>query len=285
MREREITMPLVTGQSLLAQAHRHGYAIGAFSVDHIDSIVSVIRTAEELESPVIVQTGQATLKHTEMNVLATVVREIAAEVKIPVVLHLDHGSGYAQAIRAIRCGYTSLMYDGSRLDLEKNIEITKKIKEAAEAVGIPVEAELGKVGTYGKEEIRMLTDPNEADYFVRMTNVDSLAVAIGNIHSAYGERVEIDLNHLKTIHDRLGIPIVLHGGTGVPDEQVRAAISLGVSKVNIATEWRRATVDYLRSRLADPTYNDFFTLIEGVRETIRGIVRQKIELFGSAGKA
>jgi len=278
-------MPLVSGLKLLEHAHKNSYAIGAFSVDHIDSIEAVIRTAEELESPVLIQTGLATLNHTPMNVLAAAAKEAAASAKVPVVLHLDHGNSYAQAIQAIRCGYTSLMFDGSTMELETNIAITKQIKEAAAALGIPLEAELGKVGTRGKNEIRQLTDPEEAIRFVRETNVDTLAVALGNIHAAYGESVHIDLDHLKLIHELVGVPIVLHGGTGVPHEDVKKAISLGVSKVNIATEWRRATIDYLREHLADRGNNDLFAMIQGIRSTIAGIVKEKIMLFGSAGKA
>jgi len=278
-------MPLVSAKEMLRDAHRNGYAVGAFSIDHIDSIDAVLRTAEEMESPVILQTGQSTLKHTKMSYLAAVARQAAEETKVPVALHLDHGTGFAQAIQAIRCGYTSLMFDGSRLELERNIAVTKRIKEAADPLDLPVEGELGVLGTRGREEVFELTSPDEAEIFVRETGVDSLAVALGNIHAAYGEKVAINLGHLKTIHDRVGIPIVLHGGTGVSDEDIREAIRLGVSKVNIATEWRRATLDHLRRRLSDRDYNDFFGLMAEVREVIASVVRRKIELFGSAGRA
>lgn len=278
-------MPLVSGTTLLQDAHKRGYAVGAFSVDHINSIQAVLRTSEKLESPVIIQTGQATLKQTKMNALAVVAKEMASEVKVPVVLHLDHGTGLSQSIQAIRCGYTSLMFDGSRLDIEQNMMITKQIREVASSLDLPLEAELGKLGTIGKEEIHQLTDPDEAEMFVRATNVDSLAVALGNIHASYGEKVKINLEHLQVIHDRLGIPIVLHGGTGVSEDDVKGAISRGVSKVNIATEWRRATIDYLRDQLADPSNNDFFALNKGITDTISSIVEEKIALFGSAGRA
>jgi fructose-bisphosphate aldolase class II len=277
-------MPLVSGLSLLQDAHRNGYAVGAFSVDHIDSIDAVLRTAEDMQSPVMIQTGQATLKHTKMSYLAAVARQAAEETKVPVALHLDHGTGFAQAVQAIRNGYTSLMFDGSRLELSENISITNQIKEAADALGLPVEAELGKLGTRGKDEIYQLTSLDEAEMFVRETQVHSLAVALGNIHGAYGEKVGIDLNHLKLIHDRVGIPIVLHGGTGISGSDIKVAITRGVSKINIATEWRRATLDYMRNRLADGEFKDFFALIPEVRETISAIVRKKIELFGSAGR-
>jgi fructose-bisphosphate aldolase class II len=278
-------MPLVSGLSLLQDAHRNGYAIGAFSVDHIDSIDAVLRTAEDMQSPVMIQTGQATLKHTKMSYLAAVAKQAAEETKVPVALHLDHGTSFAQAVQAIRNGYTSLMFDGSRLELSENISITNQIKEAADALGLPVEAELGKLGTRGKDEIYQLTSSEEAEMFVRETQVHSLAVALGNIHGAYGEKVEIDLNHLKVIHDRVGIPIVLHGGTGISGQDIKVAITRGVSKINIATEWRRATLDCMRNRLADGEFNDFFALIPEVRETISAIVRKKIELFGSAGRS
>lgn len=190
-------MPLVSGLSLLQDAHKNGYAIGAFSVDHIDSIDAVLRTAEDMQSPVMIQTGQATLKHTKMSYLAAVAKRAAEETKVPVALHLDHGAGFAQAVQAIRHGYTSLMFDGSRLKLSDNIAITNQIKEAAVALGLPVEAELGQLGTRGKDEIYQLTSPDEAEVFVRETSVDSLAVALGNIHAAYGEKVEMNLDHLS----------------------------------------------------------------------------------------
>ncbi|WP_251551101.1 class II fructose-bisphosphate aldolase [Neobacillus muris] len=278
-------MPLVSGKKLLEDAHTNGYAIGAFSVDHLNSIVAVIETAEEMESPVMVQTGQGTFKQTKMNYLAALVKEVASDAKIPVALHLDHGTGFEQAIQAIRCGYTSLMFDGSRLDIEENISITRQIKIASETLGLPLEAELGKLGTRGSDEIQLLTDPDEAEYFAKETNVDSLAVALGNIHAAYGEDLSINLEHLKIINDRVGIPIVLHGGTGVLHDDIKKAIQLGVSKVNIATEWRRATIDYLRSELSNEDQNNFFALNMGIRNTICDIVRTKIELFGSLGKA
>lgn len=278
-------MPLVSGTSLLRDAHKQGYAIGAFSVDHIDSIDAVLRTAEELQSPVMIQTGQATLKHTRMSYLAAAAIQAAKETKVPVALHLDHGTGFAQAVQAIRCGYTSLMFDGSRLELSENIAVTKQIKEAADSLGLPVEAELGHLGTRGKEDIYQLTSPEEAEVFVRETNVDSLAVALGNIHAAYGETIAIDLDHLQIIHERTGIPIVLHGGTGIAEPDIVTAITRGVSKINIATEWRRATLDHMRGRLADKEFHDFFALIPEIRQTISAIVHRKIQLFGSAGKA
>lgn len=141
------------------------------------------------------------------------------------------------------------------------------------------------MGTRGKDEIYQLTSPDEAEVFVRKTRVDSLAVALGNIHAAYGEKVEMNLDHLKVIHDRVGIPIVLHGGTGISGEDIAIAITRGVSKINIATEWRRATLDHMRSRLADGECNDFFALIPEIRATISTVVRKKIGLFGSAGRA
>ncbi|GGE27762.1 fructose-bisphosphate aldolase [Pullulanibacillus camelliae] len=278
-------MPLVSGKQMLEDAYKKGYAVGAFSVDHLNSIVAVIKTAEEMESPVIVQTGQGTFKQTRMNYLAALVKEVATEAKIPVALHLDHGTGFEQAIHAIRCGYTSLMFDGSRLNIEENISITQQIKKASSTLGLPLEAELGKLGTRGQDEFQSLTDPGEAEFFVRKTNVNSLAVALGNIHAAYGEEININLGHLKIIHDRVGIPMVLHGGTGVSHEDIKKAIQLGISKVNIATEWRRATVDYLRRELSDENQNDFFTLNMGVQNIICDIVRTKITLFGSQGKA
>lgn len=278
-------MPLVSGIDLLQKAHKYGYAVGAFSIDNINSIEAVLRTAEKMESPVILQTGQATLRQTQINYLAAIVKEMVSEVKIPVALHLDHGTGLSQSVQAVRSGYTSLMYDGSRLNIDQNILITKKIREIASTLNLSLEAELGKLGTKGKEEIHQLTDPNEAEMFVRATNVDSIAVALGNIHASYEEKVKINLNHLQLIHKRVGIPIVLHGGTGVSDDDIKGAISKGVSKVNIATEWRRATIDFLREQLINQSNNDFFVINQGVTDTISKIVEEKIKLFGSAGKA
>src|SRR5699024_345795 len=170
-------------------------------------------------------------------------------------------------------------------EIKKNITITKKIREITSAINLPLEAELGKLGTVGKNEIRQLTDPDDAKMFVEATKVDSLAVALGNIHASYNKKVELNLEHLNLIHNLVGIPIVLHGGTGVDETDVKKAISLGVSKVNIATEWRRSTIDYLRDYLSNSENNDFFAMNQGITQAISKIVEEKIYLFGSEGKA
>jgi tagatose 1,6-diphosphate aldolase GatY/KbaY len=236
-------MPLATSEEMLLNAQRDHYAVGAFNVENMEMMMAVIEAAEEMQSPVILQTTPSTVSYAGLNLYYASVKALAEAASVPVALHLDHGSSYELAIKALREGYTSIMIDGSHYSLEKNIALTKRVVEACRLQKIPVEAELGRVG--GKEddldgEGGGLTSPEEAAYFVKQTEINSLAVSIGTAHGVYRGEPNIRVDLLKDIKKKVSIPLVLHGTSGVADEIVRECISEGICKVNYATDLRIA---------------------------------------------
>jgi fructose-bisphosphate aldolase class II len=222
--------------------------------------------------------------------IVALVNIAAKNTKVPVALHLDHGTSFDQVIQCIRYGFTSVMIDGSKYSLEDNIALTKKVVEIARAVGVSTEAELGKIG--GTEDDisvsdkdAMLTNPDDVKYFVEQTNVDSLAIAIGTAHGQYKFEPKLDFERLAKIRDLVDIPIVLHGSSGVPDKDIQKAISLGVRKVNIDTNIREAFVKGVREAIKDPKEIDPRKLLGPARDEMTTVVREKIRIFGSNGKA
>lgn len=252
--------------------------------------MAVIRAAEELRAPVIMQTTPSTVKYAGLDYYLAMVRTAAERTDIPVAMHLDHGDSFDLAMRALRTGYTSIMIDGSHNVLEENIALTRRVVEACAPSHISVEAELGKVG--GKEDDleggdgNPFTDPQEAKEFVERTGVNSLAVAIGTAHGLYKGTPKLDFERLSAIREVVSIPLVLHGASGVPDDAVRESITRGICKVNFATELRIAFSDGVKEYLQkDPEAFDPKKYckvgIEKVVETVKG----KIAICGSAGKA
>ena len=243
-------MALVTSKKLLKDAQKGGYAIAAFNVENMEMVMAVIEAAREENCPILIQTTPSTVKYGSAPLYGAIVKELAQNIDVPIAMHLDHGESYEAAISAMMSGYTSIMIDGSQLSFEDNIALTKKVVGAAHAVGIPVEAELGKVG--GKEDDLDVgqtddkTDPREAAEFVERTGADFLAVAIGTAHGLYKGTPNIDVERLKEIRKLVDIPLVLHGATGVDDEVVKQCIKTGISKVNYATELRIAYTDGIK---------------------------------------
>lgn len=237
-------MPLVTTKKMLLDAQKGNYAVGAFNVENMEMVMAVIQAAGELNAPVILQTTPSTVNYAGLEYYLASVKAAAVNVAIPVAMHLDHGSSFQLAMRALRIGYTSIMIDGSQELYEANIRLSRRVVDACEASGIPVEAELGKVG--GKEddldggEGSAYTNPKEAREFTEKTGVDSLAVAIGTAHGLYKGEPRLDLERLSEIARVVSVPLVLHGASGLPDEVVKKAISRGICKVNYATELRVA---------------------------------------------
>ena len=235
---------LTTTKQLLLDAQKGGYAVGAFNVENMEMVQAVVAAAEELQSPVIMQTTPSTVKYADLAYFYANVKTAAEKASVPVVMHLDHGSSFELAMQALRTGYTSIMIDGSHESFEDNIAVTKSVVDACHPSGVPVEAELGKVG--GKEddldggEGNPYTDPQEAKQFVEATGVDSLAVAIGTAHGVYKGTPKLDVNRLSEIREVVSIPLVLHGTSGVPDEAVKECIKRGICKVNYATDLRIA---------------------------------------------
>lgn len=284
-------MGLVSIRELLAAAEKGAYAVGAFNCNNMEIVQAIIEAAEAERAPVIMQASQGAIKYAGINYIVAMAREAAAQASVPVALHLDHGTDFNQVMLCIRHGFSSVMIDGSRYPLEENIAVTKKVVEVARAVGVSVEGELGRIrGT--EDEIKVsereafFTDPEEASIFVRETGVDALAPSIGTAHGRYRGRPELDFPRLKKIREVTGIPLVLHGSSGVPDEDIRQAIALGVRKVNIDTNIREAFVAAMRRELGNnPEEIDPRKILGPAREAAREVIREKIRLFGSAGKA
>lgn len=283
-------MSLVTMKELLDKAALGGYAVGAFNCNNMEIVQAIVAAAEKEEAPVIIQASQGAIKYAGLNYIVGLVKIAAENTKVPVALHLDHGTSFEQVVRCIRYGFTSVMVDGSKYSLEENIALTKKVVEIARAVGVSTEAELGKIGgteddVSVSDKDAMMTDPKDVEYFVGHTAVDALAVAIGTAHGQYKFKPELDFERLDRIKKLVDIPIVLHGSSGVPDEDIVRAISLGVRKVNIDTNIREAFVKGVRNAVKDPKEIDPRKLLGPAREEMTNIVREKIRLFGSQGKA
>lgn len=279
-------MPLVSSRELLLAAQKGKYAIGAFNAENLEMAQAIVEAAEALHAPVLLQTTSGTLRYAPPALFAGFVSRLAREVKVPVALHLDHGDSLALAERCLREGYTSIMIDGSLLPFSGNVTLTRQV--VAIACDIPVEAELGTVG--GKEDDHdakpQYTDPAEAAAFVEMTGISSFAVAIGTAHGIYRGEPKLDLDLLSRIRQMVSIPLVLHGTSGVPADQVRACIERGVCKVNYATELRITFSDAVKAALANkPDQFDPKKYLGAGREATRKRVMELIQRCGSDGKA
>ena len=283
-------MSLVTTTELLKNAQEGHYAIGAFNVENMEMVMAVIQAAEELNSPVILQTTPSTVKYAGLDYYLANAKVAAERASVPVAMHLDHGSSFELAMQALRTGYTSIMIDGSHESFEDNIAISKAVVDASRPSGIPIEAELGKVG--GKEddldggEGNAYTDPMEAKSFVERTGVSSLAIAIGTAHGLYKGEPKLDLDRLSEIREVVSVPLVLHGGSGIPDETISESIKRGICKVNYATELRIAYSDGVKKVLNEnpETIDPKKYGAEGLK-CVKEFVKQKIVVCGSNGKA
>lgn len=284
-------MPLVSLNEVLGKADREGYAVGAFNCNNMEIVQAIARAAEEERSPVIIQASQGAIRYAGLQYIIALVNTAAAEVSVPVVLHLDHGTSFEQVVQCIRHGFSSVMIDGSQYPLEENIKLTKKVVEIAHAVGVTVEGELGRIGGTEddisvSEAEAFFTDPAEAKYFAEETGVDALAISIGTAHGRYKGEPRLDFERLKKINEITPCPIVLHGSSGVSDESIRKAVRLGVQKINIDTNIREAFVGAIREYLpGHPHEIDPRNVLKPAREATTAIIREKIRLFGSSNKA
>ena len=282
---------LVTTKEMLLDAQAGHYAVGAFNVESLEFVMAVIKAAEERKSPVIMQTTPGTVKYANLDYFAAMCKVAADAASVPVAIHLDHGDGFDRCIQAMHAGYTSVMIDGSHEPFEDNIALTASVTKVAGPLGIPVEAELGKVG--GKEDDgpavegeNPYTDPDEAEEFVARTNCTSLAVGVGTAHGVYKGTPHIEQGVLKEIRSRLEIPLVLHGTSGVPDDQVAEAIANGICKVNYATELRQAfTRGFMGYMAANPECFDPKKPSKPGMEEIVAIVSSHMDNLGSSHKA
>lgn len=288
-------MGLVSAKEMLDKAYKNGYAVGHFNINNLEWTKAILLTAEENKSPVILGVSEGANKYmTGFKTVASMVKAMIEELNItvPVALHLDHGS-YEGAKKAIEAGYSSVMFDGSHYDIEENIEKTKEIVELAHSQGISVEAEVGAIGgeedgVVGSGEV---ADPNECKMIADL-GVDFLAAGIGNIHGKYPDNwAGLDFDVLNKVNDITGdVPLVLHGGTGIPEEMVKKAISMGVSKINVNTEcqwsFAKATRTYIEEGkdLIGKGFDPRKLLASGT-QAIKDTVKEKMILFGSINQA
>lgn len=282
---------LVTGKELLDHANKNGYAVGAFNINNMEIVQAIIEAAEETNSPVILQASQGGIKYAGIEYITALGKVAAEKAKVPVALHLDHGTDFEQVMLCIRYGFTSVMIDGSKHPLRENIELTKKVIDVAHAVGVSVEAELGKIaGT--EDDITVdemeatFTDPDEAKLFVEETGVDYLAVAVGTAHGVYKGEPKLDFDRIRKIKELVGIPLVLHGSSGVPADSIKKAIEAGINKVNIDTDLRIAFTTAMKDFLKkNPDNIDPRKILTPAREAMKEVIKEKMILFGSSGRA
>ncbi len=304
-------MPLTTNLELQHKGQEKGYAVGAFNTSNLEITQAIIEAAEEKRSPVIIETTEKALKYAGDEILGTIIKLLAKKANIPVSLHLDHGKDINTIERCIQLGWTSVMIDASDKSLEENIEITQKIVELAHAKGVSVEAELGRLSGVEDdvsigEKNALFTDPEEAELFVKKTKCDALAVAIGTSHGAYKFKGEpkLDFQRLKEIAQKTDVLLVLHGASsvispslekaklygakikgakGIPPDDIKKAISLGITKVNIDTDLRMAFTAGIREIFErEPEVFDPRKILSFAKDEIKKIVSSKIDLLGSA---
>ncbi|MDN5312354.1 MAG: fructose-bisphosphate aldolase, class [Thermoanaerobacteraceae bacterium] len=285
-------MPLVDSKAMLIYAMEHEFAVGAFNANNMEIAQAIVEAAEEEKAPVIVQISQGAIEYAGENCLFEIVKVLADKAKVPVVCHLDHGVDFHTVIRALRAGFTSLMFDGSSLPFEENVKITKNLVEMAHAAGVPLEAEIGKVpdaakGPLSPEEIKKyLTTPEEAQDFFERTGVDSLAVSVGSAHRMKVQSAELDIERIARIREKVKAPLVLHGASGVKDDSVVKAIRAGIAKINFATELNKAFTTGIKQKLSeDPGLVDVRKYGAFGRENVKKVVKEKIRLLDSANKA
>jgi len=270
-------MSLVTFNELLPQARKEKRAVAAFNVANLETLLSVFKAAEQVQSPVIIQVYQRLFKDERAELIAAMTARLASKSGIPVALHLDHGESLDQIRQAIAIGYTSVMIDGSKLPFDENIALTAEAAAIAHRAGVTLEAEIGHV-PFGDGEIELSTAAEAAE-FVEKTGVDALAISIGTIHGFYKKAPVLDIARAREIGERVGIPLVLHGGTGVPEDQLKLAVGCGVAKVNIATELQSNFLKGVAAELAanGDKFKPLDLYFKPVEEKIKEYVRAKIQ--------
>jgi fructose-bisphosphate aldolase class II len=304
---------LVTNKDLMIPARKNGYAIGAFNVQNLESMSAIAEAAAEEKSPVIMQITPSVIKYAGLAYISNLVKTAAQIAPVPVAMHLDHGDSFETAAKCVEAGFSSVMIDGSFLDFDDNVAVTKRVVNIAHPKGVSVEAELGKLAGVEERSVAekdaILTNPEAAVEFVEKTGVDTLAVAIGTSHGAYKFKTEakLDLERLKIISQKIAIPLVLHGASsvpqvivekankygaelsgakGIPEEQIKKAIPLGIAKINIDTDLRLAFTATVREVLTNlPKNFDPRKILGPAREAMKEVAKGKMRLFGSSGKA
>ena len=282
---------LMNMKEMLCVAQKEHFAVPAFNVSSSMILKGVMEACEEKHAPVIIAIHPDELSFVGDSFVAAV-REEAHKASVPVCIHLDHGASFAQVIRAIACGFTSVMIDSSTTSFDDNIAITKKVVEAAHAVNVSVEAELGTIGATGNggeagTDNIIYTNPDDVVRFVEATNVDTLAIAIGTAHGLYPKtkKPKLRLDLLKEIVGKTSVPLVLHGGSDNPDEEIAEAVRLGVAKINISSDIKSVFYKKCREVLEDTTLREPNAIYPACIDAMKQVIYHKIELFNDGDKA
>ncbi len=279
---------LSSTSELLHTARRNAYAIGAFNVYNLEGVQAVVDAASLLGSPAMLQLHPSALKYGGSPLVALCL-EAARSSKVPIAVHLDHSTSLEDIQSALLAGMSSIMADGSHLPYSENLAFTCEMTQLAHTSGAIVEAEIGRISgtedglTIAEKEAKM-TDPSQAAEFVRETQVDALAVTIGNVHGKYQSEPKLDFKRLAAIRKEVDVPLVLHGASGLPETMINQSIQLGVCKFNVNTEVREAYLDVLKSSnsLSSP---DLLELMKKAIAAMQLVVEEKLQIFGSVGKA
>lgn len=285
---------LVSMKEMLLKAKEGKYAVGHFNINNLEWTKSILKVAEEMKSPVILGVSEGAARYmTGYKAVAGMVKGMLEDMNITVdvALHLDHGSTFEACKKAIDAGFSSVMIDASKYEFDKNMEITKQVVDYAHERGISVEAELGHVGGQ-EDDVQdhgiLYADKEECVKMLELTKIDCLAPALGSVHGPYHGEPKLGFKEMKEIQEATGLPLVLHGGSGIPDEQIKKAISYGTCKINVNTESQQEFNKILREFIADKKNKDVYDprkLITPATAGIEKVVREKIKLFGSEGKA
>lgn len=282
---------LVNNAAILQGAYEGRYAVGAFNANNLEQIQGILTAAEEERSPVILQASQGAIRYVGLDIIAAMVLTFARTATVPVSLHLDHGTSFEQNVRCLRAGFTSLMFDGSILPFEENVDVTRKVVEIAHPVGVSVEGEIGRVGgtEEGLEEediAALLTEPEEAERFAKLTSVDALAISVGNVHRMETQSATLDIPRIRAVRELTEKPLVLHGASGVTNASIAKAVRAGICKINVATALNMAFMHGVSTALkASPREIDPRKILRHGREELKEKVKEKIRLFGSSGSA
>ena len=271
---------------VLTRARKEHYAVGLFNATDSDCLEAVIAAAEELRAPVIIGTAEVLLPYGELQLIAPGMLHAAKRASVPVVLHYDHGLTFDKCMEALSLGFSSVMFDGSAYPYEENLAATREMVKICHSLGVTVEGEIGHVGLAATEDNAAedrYTTTTEAKEFFDATGVDALAIAIGTAHGAYKSKPKLDLERLKAIRDTIDVPLVLHGGSGLSDDDFRNTIRDGISKVNIHTDMCLAGIEGMKAGLAEGL--DYLSLRNRKVEYVKNAVKEKMNLFGCAGKA
>lgn len=286
-------MPLVSMKEMLLKAVEGKYAVGQFNLNNLEFTQAILQAAQEENSPVILGVSEGAARYMGgFKFVVAMVKALMEEYKVtvPVAIHLDHGSSFEKCVEAMYAGFTSVMIDGSHHPLEENIALTKKVVDVAHALGVSVEAELGRIG--GQEDDLIVDDadamyaiPHECDQLVRETGVDCFAPALGSVHGPYKGEPNLGFDRMEEVQKLTGVPLVLHGGTGIPTHDIKKAISLGTAKINVNTENQMSSAAAVRKVLAEkPNEYDPRKYLGPARDAIKETVKGKMREFGSSNQ-